>query len=1256
MKKLLALVLALVMTLGLATVGSNAAEFKDADKIHEDYVEAIDVVSAIGVMLGDEQGFRPTDTLKRSEGAKIVAYLVATNKVAEGLVGNGSKFTDVPASHWACGMVEYCVTNGIIGGVGDNKFDPDGKLTVVAFAKMMLTSLGYDAQIEGYIGGDWATNVMTRAQRVGLLKGLENVKPTDEITREQTAQMVFNTLKTAIVEYDAKISVSVNGADVSVGNSNAKPVTNEERGKQTIYDTRVNARENAGGAFVVEFAEQYYPQLIRSEDFDNFGRPATIWTCARKELGKYAMKDLLVTSWTTRTKGSTIYSAMGAKAYETYDKQLWVDGVEVETYDYNGNVLVATTDLVGNNDLGKITRNGGNLASSGRGTLMELYVNDRNGEEYARLVVINTYLAEVLASYSSATESVQLGVYEDPYKAGAAIYDTQVARAAYLENVGKNIEGLKQGDLVLVQETLPGTNNCKVRALEKAPVAEGVYISAYQSTSDGIPTDHMTQITVDGKAQNIANKARWSREILCDYHLETLKGFTYNVYADQYGNAIGIEENTGDTNFVFVVGSDTKGSNIANTTFVCKLIFIDGTSSDETIKLSDKAAAATRAALVGAGNGNPQVNAWFTFSKDDNGNITLRDMVAAADTGARNMQWASVIDGTATGTDPEISSRITTLPIPFGAGTSVVYGNDETVYITTKAGSISGMGAPFGITEVIGPSKGIKNTAIDVKNTAGLNSALTNAPADTFYLFKSSGMIIAAVVVGEDAGVAKNFVYIVYGPWQREYDKRYIDHYEAIVDGKYVDDLLVDTLSTGTTELVDKLGNERLHQVTYDKNGVVIGVKNDFYNDGFNHFAGLPERFPNALQTDLNKKAGYSYTVVIADDVLQDGNTLVINKNHGYNQSYVLVNANAKFWVYDDVEDAYIEYSGSLKSALAMARATINGNTRYITEVTSVIDGTNGFAKEVIFNTGIMPSMTGSALTSTIAANGVYALNKDLIVNGDVTVPIDCTLNLAGHDLIVTNGNLYVSGKLTGTGSETVEVSGTVLVDGSNGNGDGSINSIGTLAGSVLELQNNATVNVIFVDFAKTIVGCTLTAFNLKTGNLVLEGDDATCTVTVTGYAEIDKVVFENTATLTVPEDTTLENVVAQEGATATINGDNLTIGKLDAAKANVNLPADATVEKDDTDITYTINGSDEHSIYVKKNDTVTVKFNRNVDMSGIANPDGTVISNVTKGDMQFTFTLSKDLDAVKTFNFGTITYGNKSKDVTINLQPTLLQ
>ena len=69
MKKLLALVLALVMTMSLVTI-SNAA-FKDANSI--DYKEAVEVMNKVGVLIGDEKGnFNAKDNLTRAQAAKII--------------------------------------------------------------------------------------------------------------------------------------------------------------------------------------------------------------------------------------------------------------------------------------------------------------------------------------------------------------------------------------------------------------------------------------------------------------------------------------------------------------------------------------------------------------------------------------------------------------------------------------------------------------------------------------------------------------------------------------------------------------------------------------------------------------------------------------------------------------------------------------------------------------------------------------------------------------------------------------------------------------------------------------------------------------------------------------------------------------------------------------------------------------------------------------------------------------------------------
>ena len=71
MKKFLSLVLALVMTLSLVTISAGAKDFTDDESIQ--YDEAIDVMSAIGVIDGYTDGsFNPQGTLSRGAAAKII--------------------------------------------------------------------------------------------------------------------------------------------------------------------------------------------------------------------------------------------------------------------------------------------------------------------------------------------------------------------------------------------------------------------------------------------------------------------------------------------------------------------------------------------------------------------------------------------------------------------------------------------------------------------------------------------------------------------------------------------------------------------------------------------------------------------------------------------------------------------------------------------------------------------------------------------------------------------------------------------------------------------------------------------------------------------------------------------------------------------------------------------------------------------------------------------------------------------------------
>ena len=317
MKKLLALVLALVMSMSLVTI-SNAA-FKDADKI--DYKEAVDVMNAVGVFVGDEKGnFNAKDNLTREQAAKIIAYLELGEKAADALVGSAT-FTDVAATRWSAGFVSYCAQAGVVAGY-DGKFDPAGQLTALQFGKMLLVEIGYDAKAAGMVGADWAINTSKLMAKAKLMDGIDG-SVNQVLTREKAAQMTLNALKTPTVEYATKGSnITVNGAEINFGASVPTYVTNTVAKEQTISnDTLTNSKE-----YTIELGEKLFKKLVLENDTtDAFGRPTHTWKLATTKIGEYA--DEATLTYTKKVELGDIYADLGLSK-STKVNEFYIDGKE----------------------------------------------------------------------------------------------------------------------------------------------------------------------------------------------------------------------------------------------------------------------------------------------------------------------------------------------------------------------------------------------------------------------------------------------------------------------------------------------------------------------------------------------------------------------------------------------------------------------------------------------------------------------------------------------------------------------------------------------------------------------------------------------------------------------------------------------------------------------------------------------------------------------------------------------------------------
>ncbi len=295
MKKFLSMALALAMVFTMFTFAAGSAGATDFNDVPNDseFKEAVDVITAIGIMGGYGNGqFGPNEYLSRGAAAKIIAGLRLTPTTAETLPRNVSPFPDVPANDEFAGYVTYVRDEGIVGGYSDGTFQPRARLSGYAFLKMLLGALGYRSDVEGFGSGSWTVNVAKVANDAEILDGVDGQISSAGMTRGVATQLILNVLKADLVEYESTTNVTIENVTVNVGNNKAiKRTTTEEKGKY-IKDDRVSPGSNLR---TLQFAEQYFQRLRRDESSftdangqDEFGRPTTTWTWRNEEVGKYA--------------------------------------------------------------------------------------------------------------------------------------------------------------------------------------------------------------------------------------------------------------------------------------------------------------------------------------------------------------------------------------------------------------------------------------------------------------------------------------------------------------------------------------------------------------------------------------------------------------------------------------------------------------------------------------------------------------------------------------------------------------------------------------------------------------------------------------------------------------------------------------------------------------------------------------------------------------------------------------------------------
>ena len=737
LKRALSLGLTAAMISGLMVMGSSAASY--ADVTSENNVEAIEVLEAVGIMIGDENGnFNPDQNVTRNEMAVVMANLMEYNVAS---YKNTSPFTDVPA--WAEPYVAACYTNGITSGYSDTIYGGSDTVTTAQAALMLMKALGY-FQYASDFGGDWQLATTRQGNAIDLFDGVDS-GVTQAMTRNDVAQLVLNTLRAGTVTASTDGSWTIGNVTIN-NNVQYSYITSNQSYATAIDDVRSTSNTTDAGRSIVELGEQLYQGDLKLNDNtdDDFMRPSRTWSYDGKEIGTYAKRELQIATYTTGVTGREMYDLLSAATIRDNELLSYVDGI---------------AGTIESEDLRRSNEN--DLDDTGNGVLTEVYLD--NDRDEITIVSINTWLAQANANYSETSESLSLNVFENDANGVTKIVDAEEVPA---------VTDVVEDQFVLVNMSKKYDAQGEVVAIANPEILEDSTVTKFsQNNSVGGDKTRVegffSKLTVDGTEYEASYKANYDDEVLNLYDATLLTDMSYNVYLDQYGYAIGVDLYEGEMNYVFITGYDRGQSHISIKTADAAAIFTDGTMDTITVNVTntnknidkldgldedDRGNDTGDSKYYRAWNNDGEValNRWYTYTVDGNDVYTLKPVE----------DRMVVTDYDFGGADPEevtINCSNVRLNDKYGWNTRA-YGNDDSVYITVEAGDVDmSFGDDSAIVEVNSLYTGVQD--VDIELTAALQADV--AEGSVFTLKDKDDYVIASIVLGDAQGSTANYAFIL---------------------------------------------------------------------------------------------------------------------------------------------------------------------------------------------------------------------------------------------------------------------------------------------------------------------------------------------------------------------------------------------------------------------------------------------------------------------------------------------------------------
>jgi len=162
------------------------------------YYDAVSYVTEKGLFNGTSAtSFSPNDGMTRAMFVTVLGRMAEIDESAY----THSSFSDVDIGAWYSSFVTWAAENGIVTGVGEGEFNPNGFLTREQLVTIIYRYTGAQAADQSSLAifpdaeriSDWAREAFSWAVSSGVINGSDGLLlPGGTITRAQAAQILFN--------------------------------------------------------------------------------------------------------------------------------------------------------------------------------------------------------------------------------------------------------------------------------------------------------------------------------------------------------------------------------------------------------------------------------------------------------------------------------------------------------------------------------------------------------------------------------------------------------------------------------------------------------------------------------------------------------------------------------------------------------------------------------------------------------------------------------------------------------------------------------------------------------------------------------------------------------------------------------------------------------------------------------------------------------------------------------------------------------